>query len=362
MPIILWIYIGKRFLTTALMTILLVASIIAMFDAVELFRILPNSIGSIDVLSMALLKNYNRLERALPFLIMLSSILTYSNLNKHLELVVCRSFGLSVWQFIAPSLISAFAFGILLLLFINPIGTFAYTRYEHMYAIKTHNNSNPISLSNGGIWLQQTDDTSHEKTILHASYIIPEQKMLLKVLVFVMDGKGNFVKRIDANEATYQDHTLLLSNAQITLPQLKQSIEDTFSIEVKTPLSHIAENILDPASVSFLQLIPLIQSVKEAGFPVLKHQMQFCKILIIPLFFMAMVMVGVCFTTRMERFGKTAATQFIGALTGFFIYFISDIFYALGAAGTISIWFAACLPTLLCSVSSAYYLLHREDG
>lgn|GEM_PF-3203802 len=362
MPITLWLYIGKRFIITFSITVLLIAAIIALFDALELFRIMPHNVGTLDVLSMSLLKNYNRLERAMPFLIMLSSMLTYANLNKHSELVICRSSGLSVWQFIAPSMIAAFIFGIMVLLFINPIGTFFYAHYEHMQAVKTHNYNTPISFSRNGIWLQQTDKASNEKTILHALYIVPEQKAILKVLIFVVDADGNFIKRIDANEATYEGHTLLIPNAQVTLPLLKQYFEKNISIEIDTPLSGIAENIIDPAAISFLQLRSLIQSVKAAGFPVLKHQMQFYKMLLMPLLYAVMVMVGICFTTRMERLGKTAAIQFLGVLIGFIIYFFSDIFYALGAAGSFSIWFAACLPILLCATASGYYLLHREDG
>lgn len=362
MPITLWIYIGKRFSLTLVMTILVIASTIALFDMVELFRVLPKHVKAIDVITLALLKNYSRLERAMPFLVMLSSMLTYNNLNKNSESVMCRSFGLSIWQLITPNLAISFAFGLMVLLFINPIGTFFHGRYEHMLTMITHNQNAPVSFSHNGIWLYQTDQNSHEKLILHAAHIIPEDNTLLKTMIFKLDSNGNFIKRIDADMAIYQNHNWLLYDARIVLPKLQHSIEPTLSIEVQTPLSAIADNILDPDSVSFLQLISLINSIKSAGFSVLKHQMQLSKMLLLPIFFMSMVMVGVCFTNELIRSNKAHIMQFIGILVGFAIYFLSDVFYALGAAGTLNIWFAACLPTLLCAICSGYYLLHIEES
>jgi lipopolysaccharide export system permease protein len=344
------------------MIIVVIASVIMLFDAAELFRILPKNISSWHVLWMSLLKNYNRIERSMPFMVMLSSMLTYSNLNRHAELIVLRSFGFSVWQFIAPAIVTAFIFGLLFLTVINPVGTFAYSRYELLHRAALNQNSPILFSQQGGIWLQQVDDKNLRRSIIHADSIVPKNNYLIKVLIFTMDENGNFIRRIDADKATYQSSKLLLPIAHITTPKLNKYVETNVEIDVTTSLDDITDNIIDLASISFLRLIPLIQSVKEAGFPVIKHQMQLAKMISMPFFFMAMVVVGICFSLRMERSSKLLGIQFFGALVGFIIYFTSDIFYALGAAGTSSIWFAASVPIGICTLTSVYYLLHNEDG
>ncbi len=362
MPITFWLYVFRKFTTTTALITLLVSIIIMLFDSVELFRILPQNISTLDVLSMSALKNYSRLEKAFPFLIMLGSMITYNSLNKNSELTVSRSLGISIWQILTPSIASSFLIGILILLLINPIGIFCYSRYEKMKNSASYSNSAHILFSGHGIWLQQTDTITHDRTIIYIGQVIPSHNQIFKIFIFTTNKNGDFIKRIDARSGSYNDNTVTLDNPVITMPKLIQNSLGTLDIETEVPISKISENIIKPSSVSFLDLLPLIKSMKESGYSILAHQMQFYKMLSLPFLFMTMSMVGICFSLRMYRFGKSGSIQFLGAVIGFFIYFFSDIFYALGASGSIDTIISAIMPIAICGLCSSYYLLDREDG
>lgn len=362
MPITFWLYIFRKFTTTTALITLLISSIIMLFDAVELFRILPQNMTTIDVLSMSALKNYSRLEKAFPFLIMLGSMITYNSLNKHSELSVSRSLGISIWQILIPSVASSFLLGVLILLLINPIGTFCYSRYEKIKNSSVNSNGAHIMFSGNGVWLQQTDLNTHDRTIIYIGQVIPSRNQIFKVLVFTTNKNGDFIKRIDSRSGSYNDKIVTLDQPVITMPKLIQHSVNSLDIETEVPISKISENIIKPSSVSFLDLLPLIKSMKESGYSILAHQMQFYKMLSLPFLLMAMSMVGICFSLRMHRFGKSGSIQFLGAVIGFFIYFFSDVFYALGASGSINTIISAVMPVAICGLFSSYYLLDREDG
>lgn len=362
MPFTVWRYIGKKYTSTLILSILMVSMIIALFDMVELFRVLPNSVSTLKVIKLSFLKNYSRMERIFPFLIMLSSMVSYTNLTKHFELIILKSSGLSIWKILLPNFIIAFLFGIAMMLFLNPIGTFLYSQYESQKSSINQNGSTPISFTSDGIWLYQQDRSTKSTAVLHAEHIIPDQNTLLKVLIFIMNEDGSFIKRIDSNKALFKKNNWQLEDALITTPTLEQYRVKKYSINSHHTFLNITDKIIDTDSISFLQLIPLIKKIKKAGLPVLKQQMTLSKILISPIFFLVMVMVGACFVPKMERFNKNGLLQFLGVLSGFFIYFTADIFYALGASGNLKIWFAALCPTLLCAIFSSYYLLQKEEG
>jgi lipopolysaccharide export system permease protein len=152
----------------------------------------------------------------------------------------------------------------------------------------------------------------------------------------------------------------VIENALITGGDIKQKVDKQIVVPVSMPWEDVIEKFTDPETLSFYQLIPVMRS--KGGLTILKHQMQFCKMLATPFLFMVMVMVGACFAIRTGRLNKAGLLQFLGGLTGFLIYFSSSVLYALGAAGTLNVYFAACLPILLCASLSGYYLLHKEDG
>ena len=51
-------------------------------------------------------------EQALPFAVLLGSMIAFLNFSRRLELVVARAAGVSVWQFLAPAAIVAALIGV----------------------------------------------------------------------------------------------------------------------------------------------------------------------------------------------------------------------------------------------------------
>ena len=81
-----------------------------------------------------------------------------------------------------------------------------------------------------------------------------------------------------------------------------------------------------------------------------------------PLLFAGMLMLAAVFSLRPPRRGRTGMLLVIGLASGFFLYFMTNIIYALGATGDLPIELAAWAPSLIVMMAASAALLHLEDG
>jgi lipopolysaccharide export system permease protein len=75
-----------------------------------------------------------------------------------------------------------------------------------------------------------------------------------------------------------------------------------------------------------------------------------------------MVLIAATFTLRHSRRGGTTFVITGGVLTGFILYFFSDIVFALGLSESIPVTLAAWTPSGVAILLGVAMLLHMEDG
>ena len=71
-------------------------------------------------------------ERILPFAVLVGAMSCYLALSRRLELVVARAAGVSAWQFVAPSMIAAFLFGVVATTIYNPLAAVMHERSKRL--------------------------------------------------------------------------------------------------------------------------------------------------------------------------------------------------------------------------------------
>ena len=75
-----------------------------------------------------------------------------------------------------------------------------------------------------------------------------------------------------------------------------------------------------------------------------------------------MVLVAATFSLRMQRRGGATLMIVGGVVSGFLLYFLSDIVFALGLSAKVPVTLAAWTPTGVSLIFGASMLLHLEDG
>jgi len=72
--------------------------------------------------------------------------------------------------------------------------------------------------------------------------------------------------------------------------------------------------------------------------------------------------VAATFSLRLQRRGGASMMIVSGVVTGFLLYFLSDIVFALGVSARLPVLLAAWTPTGVSMIFGASMLLHLEDG
>ncbi len=76
----------------------------------------------------------------------------------------------------------------------------------------------------------------------------------------------------------------------------------------------------------------------------------------------AMILLAATFSLRPHRRGGVVATIVAGVLTGFLIYVLSNIVFALGLTSKVPVVMAAWTPAVVSLMLGGASLLHLEDG
>ncbi len=93
--------------------------------------------GTVDnaaaaALTIAALQTPMVMQQAVPFIGLISGIVTLVALNRKYELVVARAAGISAWQFLTPICLGAFVYGLATLFILNPLASVGFERAQAM--------------------------------------------------------------------------------------------------------------------------------------------------------------------------------------------------------------------------------------
>ena len=357
------VYIGKQFLFWfACVTFSLVA-LIVLFDTLELFRraaTRQHDVAVDVVFSLALMKLPSLIEKAIPFSALLGAMFAFWRLNRHHEFVVARAAGVSIWQFLAPPIALAIMIGLFKIAVFNPFSSAMLLKYETLEAKTIRGKSSLAALANQGLWFRQTTGNGHY--ILRARTISPREVKLNDVIVFLMGENDRFIGRIDAPSATLEPGFWRLDKANVTTPNAPPERLELRRIPTDLTADNINDSFASPETISFWALPGFIAVLEKAGFPGIRHLMQWHIHLALPLLLAAVVLLAATFSLRPVRRGGGAVLMVAGVGSGFLLYFLSDVIYALGVSAKIPVLMAAWSPAAVSSLIGIAILLHLEDG
>jgi lipopolysaccharide export system permease protein len=356
-------YIARQFLTWCGVVFGAMLSIVFLLDYLELIRRAGNHPEATlaQLLEMAALKLPYMAQEVMPFAVLFGTMLAFWRLTRSNELVVARAAGVSVWQFLLPAVLAALAIGILAVTVFNPIASATQASFQNMENRVLHNSANQSALSRSGLWLRQAD-ANGTQSMIHAERSGEGDLVLEDVTFLFLKNNNAFIGRVDARQARLETGAWIILDG-VQWRQTGQS--DPFTtMRVPTNLtpSKIRESLAAPETMSFWELPGYIELLKISGFPTQRHRLYFNALLARPLLLCAMVLIAATFSLRMQRRGGATLMIMGGVSTGFMLFFLSDIVFALGLSSTIPVVLAAWTPAGVSLLLGTTLLLHLEDG
>ncbi len=360
-------YLARDFAMNCLALIGILLGVIYIFDIVELLRRAAkvDAVPFESLLALAALKLPEAGQAMLPFAVMFAAIHTCWRLTKTHEIVVMRAAGLSAWQFLAPLLTVGMAFGLLATAAINPISAVMLDRYDQREAEVLQTDASRFTIARTGIWLRQPLAAESQGksgyALVRAESFDEAEWRLTNVTVFSFDSDDQFIERLESRVAYLRDGYWEFRDAH----QHRPDGASRFAVKhlaTNLTASKIEETFSAPETVSFWHIPEYIGIMEETGFPTVRLQIHFQKLLAAPLLFAALILLAATFSLRPPRFGGTGLLIGLGVLAGFFIFFLESMLQAFGLSQKIPVFMAAWTPALLALLLGVTALLHTEDG
>ena len=356
-------YIVLQFFVWCAGVFLAMTTIVFLLDYIELIRRAGTRPEAtlLALLEMALLKQPHMAEQIMPFAILFGTMMAFWRMTRSNELVVARAAGVSVWQFLTPPLAGALFVGIFIVTVFNPIGSIMQARYESLEGRILRGAGDQLTLSRSGLWLRQSDAEGNH-SVIHAERLLPHHTELQDVMVLFFVNDNQLSGRIDAKSAVLESGKWEVRDGMRWSPT--KASEPFTQVEVPTNLTprKIQESFASPETMSFWELPGFIQLLESSGFAAQRHRLYFNALLARPFLYTAMVLIAATFSLRMQRRGGTTLMIASGIASGFLLYFLSNVEFALGLSASIPVWLAAWTPAGVSWALGASMLLHLEDG
>lgn len=356
-------YIARHFLGGIGLVMLVLISLITLIDAGELLRRASGreTATFAIVAQMALLRIPFMAQKVLPFAMLFGGMLALTRLTRSHELVVARAAGVSVWQFLLPGLLLALVIGGFVVTAFNPLASAMTWRFEQLEAKHLRGRTSLLAVSSSGLWLREARRDGGQ-TVVHALRISQQDMMLHDVILFLYEDTDKFVYRIDAETARLEDGYWDLRDALVSSPEQPGEFLSEYRVATQLTLDQIQESFASPETMSFWDLPDFIETLEAAGFSALKHRLHWHSILAGPLLLFAMVLIAATFSLRLTRRGGTGLLVLCGLITGFLLYFLSDVVLALGMSSSVPVVLAAWAPAGVSTLLGCAMLFHLEDG
>ena len=334
----------RRFFSGVGLVLMVVCGIIM---AVTFVERLPSNPNAVVALYDAWIRLLEYIPMFLPMAVFMGTLLTSYNLTKSSEGIIISSAGLSPYQATRPFFIGAFLIGLFATTVINP--------YSVKISSKNITAEN-LQLVDGRIWLHEG---STNKTMTMNAQTLHKTSNALEFInttVYIQGADFKLTERVTANSVTLSDNKLSTTNATI-LHQDGTITNGSWETDTLLTPQTVLDRYLQPNQISFWQLPSFIKKMQSIGAPVRGHLVQLWTLLFLPLTMIAMATLGVAFSQTKQRRNYSFGIKFsLGIITCFALYFLINLFNALGATGTLPPILSIIAPPLIIIAGAGIFM------
>ncbi len=359
-------YLIRQIIFNFLAVLLIILGIIFLFEMVERLRRIAGH-PELDIwfaVQLAVARLPKTAEQVFPFVMMIAAMVTFWRLSKTNEFVVMRSAGVSIWGFLTPVCLATFVVGVLNVALVNPVAADLYNLFETLERRMDTKDPTAMLFSNEGLWMREAVDDD-KIMILQAKALRPDKDelMLRGVSITELDKKSQPLRQIEAFAGMLDKGFFDLKDVKVFVAGKPVEHYGNMQYETTLDMGKIEDNFVEPEAISFWKLPEVINFYEKSGFAVQRHQMRFWSLVISPLFLVTMVLMAAVFALRPNN--RRGGVMFLivgGIVTGFSVYFLTQVVYAMGNSDNLPVGLAVAAPTVIAGSIAVSLLLHLEDG
>lgn len=372
LPITLMTYVARRFAAMALLMVLSLSALVALFDLIELLRraaTRPEANFALVAQIAALRVPYVAMQ-ILPFAVLLGGIIAFWRLTRFSELIVARAAGISAWGFLAGPVLVALLLGLGASTALSPLSSAMLARAERLDQLYLRNVGGITALAGGRLWLRQADEGLQPQGVAIISgrpmatrELRPGEALrLAEVTIWRLSADDRPLARIEAASALLQPGRWRFEGAVVFGAERAAGAPQSLDFPTELTPERIENSFATPDTLSLWALPEFIKILEDAGFSAIRHRLHFQSLLALPLLAIAMALLAAGFSMRSARRGGVARMIAGGISAGFALFVLDKITGEFGEAGTLPVVLAAWAPAGAGFLLAAALLLHLEDG
>ncbi len=323
-----------------------------LFEEIEFFKNINQSTILPFVLTVMFIPNL--IVKLLPFVVFFASMWYLVSIKSNGDFLSLKVFGFSNLKIIFILSLTAFLFGITVLVIINPLTSSMIKYYEETKAKYSKDVDHLVSINKNGVWIKETYDNNLR--IITAKKI--EKNFLFEVSIYELDEeKYEIIKRIEAEKANISKNVWSLESVStFDLIKDKDNVvftenEEIYSIYNIEKLNKLYRNL---DTISFLKLITEYKDLNAQGYSKRLLNEKINTFFALPVFLFLMVVLASIFTVGSTNKHQNFYYIFISIICCAVIYYFKDLSVALGQTDRISLTLAVWIPviaiSLFCSI------------
>lgn len=355
------IYLFSQYIGMFLRASLGIACLILLIDMIEFSRSNADSdsltLGT--VLIATLLRIPGFYEKAIPFLVLISSIITLVALNRKNEITIVRAAGISTWSLLTPLCFGSLFVGLVAITVLNPVSALTFSVAQEIEADLRGTVRNNLT-SDQQNWIRQSTD---EGVTIIGSRSSARRGLLLSGVTFIsFDDRGAITQRLEAEKAFLEDGQWRLEGA--TRFKAAEAAQPLGTVLVKSGLrpEFVEEALARPEAIPFYELYEKIEIARAFGRNANSFATHLHSLIALPALLMTMTLIAATVSLRFVRSGLNLPVIYGGIISGFALFVVTQIVKAFGNAGIMSPVLAAWLPVFAAGAFSVSVLLVKEDG
>ena len=344
-PNVLTLFLMRRFFASFLLVMLTTCGIIFAVTFVERLSSNPDALSTLMDAWVRLLEY---VPMFLPLAVFMGTLVAFYNLTKSSELIIASGAGLSPFQIARPFLIGAFLVGVFAATVVNPYSVDLTTRKLTNHQLKLIDNA---------IWLRESSDNGFLTARATGMNIAKNNEIIFNdITILLQDDQFKLKERISSKTANLSNDGFDVENANI-INEDGVSRKGSRHIDTKLTPRTVLERYLQPDQISFWKLPGFIHKMNAIGVSTRGHLVQFWTLLFLPLTLMAMTVLGIAFSQTKQRRNYSFGVKFsLGIVTCFALYFIVNIFNALGNTGALPPIIAIVAPQIIIITGAGMFI------
>ena len=338
-------FLMRRFFASFFLVMLTVCGVIYAVTFVERLSSNPNALATVVDAWVRLLEY---IPMFLPLAVFMGTLVAFYNLTKSSELIIVSGTGLSPFQIARPFIVGACLIGVIATTLVNPYSVNLTTRNLTDHQLKLIDNA---------IWLRESSDNGFLMIRAKGMNIDKNNDIIFNdITILSQDEKFKLKERVSGQTATLSNDGIDIQNAAVINADGISHKGDRH-IETKLTPKTVLDRYLQPDQISFWKLPTFITKMNEIGVSTRGHLVQFWTLLFLPLNMIAMVMLGIAFSQTRQRRNYSFGIKFsLGIITCFALYFIVNLFNALGNTGTLPPLIAIIAPQIIIIAGACVFI------